>query len=147
MAVLNIDQILHFLPHRYPMLLVDRIISVSEDGKQCIGLKNLTINEPFFQGHYPGLPIMPGVLILEAMAQTGAALFLSKPEYTGKVPLIGAMDYIKFRRMVRPGDQLLMEVEILWTRGMIGRMKGVARVDGDIAASMEMTFKWADKDQ
>jgi beta-hydroxyacyl-ACP dehydratase FabZ len=147
MAVLNIDQILHFLPHRYPMLLVDRIVSVSDDGKQCVGLKNVTINEPFFQGHYPGLPIMPGVLILEAMAQTGAALFLSKPEYTGKVPLIGAMDDIKFRRMVRPGDQLLMEVEILWTRGMIGRMKGVARVDGDIAASMEMTFKWADKDQ
>ena len=129
------------------MLLVDRIVSVSDDGKQCVGLKNVTINEPFFQGHYPGLPIMPGVLILEAMAQTGAALFLSKPEYTGKVPLIGAMDDIKFRRMVRPGDQLLMEVEILWTRGMIGRMKGVARVDGDIAASMEMTFKWADKDQ
>ena len=129
------------------MLLVDRILSVSDDGLSCQGLKNVTMNEPFFQGHYPGKPIMPGVLILESMAQVGAALFLSKPEYNGKIPLIGAMDEIKFKRMVVPGDQLLMDVEIIWTRGPIGRMKGVARVDGEIAASMQMTFKWADKDQ
>lgn len=129
------------------MLLVDRILSVAEDGKSCRGLKNVTINEPFFMGHYPGKPIMPGVLILESMAQVGAALFLSKPEYNGKIPLIGAMDDIKFRRMVRPGDQLIMDVEILWTRGMIGRMRGEARVDGELAASMEMTFKWAEKGQ
>ncbi len=129
------------------MLLVDRILSVSDDGLSCQGLKNVTMNEPFFQGHYPGKPIMPGVLILESMAQVGAALFLSKPEYSGKIPLIGAMDEIKFKRMVVPGDQLLMDVEIIWTRGPIGRMKGVARVDGEIAASMQMTFKWADKDQ
>jgi beta-hydroxyacyl-ACP dehydratase FabZ len=129
------------------MLLVDRIVSVSEDGKQCRGLKNVTINEPFFQGHYPGKPIMPGVLILESMAQVGAALFLSKPEYNGKIPLIGALDEVKFKRMVVPGDQLVMDVEILWMRGLIGRMKGVAKVDGEIAASMQMTFKWAEKVQ
>jgi beta-hydroxyacyl-ACP dehydratase FabZ len=129
------------------MLLVDRIISVSEDGLTCRGLKNVTINEPFFQGHYPGKPIMPGVLILESMAQVGAALFLSKPEYNGKIPLIGALDVVKFKRMVVPGDQLVMDVEIIWIRGPIGKMRGVAKVDGEIAASMEMTFKWADKDQ
>ena len=145
--MLNIDKICEFLPHRFPMLLVDRIISVSEDGLTCRGLKNVTINEPFFQGHYPGKPIMPGVLILESMAQVGAALFLSKPEYNGKIPLIGALDVVKFKRMVVPGDQLVMDVEIIWIRGPIGKMRGVAKVDGEIAASMEMTFKWADKDQ
>lgn len=146
-CLFNIDEICQFLPHRYPMLLVDRIVSVAEDGKSCRGLKNVTINEPFFQGHYPGKPIMPGVLILESMAQVGAALFLSKPEYSGKIPLIGAMDEIKFKRMVIPGDQLIMEVEIIWTRGPIGRMKGTATVDGEVAASMQMTFKWADRVQ
>ncbi len=145
--LLNIDKICEFLPHRFPMLLVDRIVSVSEDGLTCRGLKNVTINEPFFQGHYPGKPIMPGVLILESMAQVGAALFLSKPEYNGKIPLIGALDVVKFKRMVIPGDQLVMDVEIIWIRGPIGKMRGVAKVDGEIAASMEMTFKWADKDQ
>ena len=142
----NIEKICEFLPHRFPMLLVDRIVSVADDGKSCRGLKNVTINEPFFQGHYPGKPIMPGVLILESMAQVGAALFLSKPEYNGKIPLIGALDEIKFKRMVVPGDQLIMDVEIIWIRGPIGRMRGVATVDGEIAASMQMTFKWADKD-
>jgi beta-hydroxyacyl-ACP dehydratase FabZ len=145
--LLNIEKICEFLPHRYPMLLVDRIISVSEDGKTCRGLKNVTINEPFFQGHYPGKPIMPGVLILESMAQVGAALFLSKPEYNGKIPLIGALDEVKFKRMVTPGDQLVIDVEIIWMRGLIGKMRGMAKVDGELAASMEMTFKWADKDQ
>ncbi len=139
----NIELIYKYLPHRYPMLLVDRIVSVSEDGKSCRGLKNVTINEPFFQGHYPGKPIMPGVLILESMAQVGAALFLSKPEYADTVPLIGAIDNGKFKRMVVPGDQLIVDVEILWIRGYVGRMKGVATVDGEIAASMEMTFKLA----
>ena len=142
----NIEKIYQFLPHRYPMLLVDRIVSVSEDGKSCRGLKNVTINEPFFQGHYPGKPIMPGVLILESMAQVGAALFLSKPEYEGSIPLIGAIDKGKFKRMVVPGDQLLLDVEIMWVRGVIGRMKGVATVDGEVAASMEMTFKLAPRE-
>jgi beta-hydroxyacyl-ACP dehydratase FabZ len=142
----NIAEIYEFLPHRYPMLLVDRLVSVSDDGKSCRGLKNVTINEPFFQGHYPGKPIMPGVLILESIAQVGGALFLSKPEYAGKIPLIGAIDVAKFKRMVVPGDQLIVDVEIIWVRGNIGRMKGVATVDGEVAASMEMTFKLANKE-
>ncbi|MDR3690368.1 MAG: 3-hydroxyacyl-ACP dehydratase FabZ [Fimbriimonas sp.] len=142
----DIAKIYEFLPHRYPMLLVDRLLSVSEDGTKCRGLKNVTINEGFFQGHYPGKPIMPGVLILESIAQVGGALFLSKPEYAGRIPLIGAIDDAKFKRMVVPGDQLIVDVEILWIRGPIGRMRGVATVDGEVAASMEMTFKLATKE-
>jgi len=145
--LINIQEILEYLPHRYPMLLVDRILEVSEDGKSCKGLKNVTINEPFFQGHYPGTPIMPGVLILECMAQVGAAIMLMSEEFKGLVPLIGAIDDVKFKRMVQPGDQLIIECGIIWTRGTIGRMKGTASVDGELAASMEMTFKMSAKDR
>ncbi len=129
------------------MLLVDRIIEMSEDSLTAVGLKNVTINEPFFQGHYPGKPIMPGVLIIESMAQVGAALLLTDPSRRGMVPLIGAIDDVKFKRPVVPGDQLLTSVQILWMRGSIGKIKGVATVDGDVAASMEMTFKLMVKDQ
>ncbi len=139
----DIDKILTTLPHRFPMLLVDRILEVSEDQLRCKGLKNVTINEPFFQGHYPGLPIMPGVMILETMAQVGATILLMNPLYAGFVPLIGAIDAVKFKRMVRPGDQLIIDCEILWTRGPVGKMKGVATVDGEMAATMELTFKLA----
>ncbi|RYG48171.1 3-hydroxyacyl-ACP dehydratase FabZ [bacterium] len=138
--MVDIRQILETLPHRYPMLLVDRLVERSEDGKKCRGLKNVTINEPFFQGHYPGKPIMPGVLLLECMAQVGCAAIMLNPDNTNKVPLIGAIDGAKFRRMVVPGDQLIVDVEILWTRGSIGKMKAEAKVEGEIAASMEMTF-------
>ena len=136
-----IEEILRHLPHRYPMLLVDRILEVSEDGMRGKGLKNVTVNEPFFQGHYPGRPIMPGVLIIESMAQMGAAVLLMNPKLKGHVPLIGAIDGVKFKRMVVPGDQLIVDLEILWLRGTIGRTKAVATVDGEMAASMEMTFK------
>ncbi|RYG29333.1 3-hydroxyacyl-ACP dehydratase FabZ, partial [bacterium] len=125
---------------RYPMLLVDRLLEVSEDFKRCRGLKNVSINEPFFQGHYPGKPIMPGVLLMECMAQVGCAALMLSPEHTNKVPLIGGIDNAKFRRMVIPGDQLIVDVEILWTRGSIGKMKAEAKVEGEVAASMEMTF-------
>jgi beta-hydroxyacyl-ACP dehydratase FabZ len=128
------------------MLLVDRILDVDESGTKCRGLKNVTINEPFFQGHYPGQPIMPGVLIIESMAQVGAALLLSKPENHGRVPLIGAIDGVKFRRPVVPGDQLITEVEILWVRNFIGKMKGQSTVDGEVAATLEMVFKLLEKD-
>ena len=134
------------LPHRFPMLLVDRILEVDTENMTCRGLKNVTINEAFFQGHYPGRPIMPGVLIIESMAQVGAALIMTSPTMAGKSPLIGAIDDVKFKRVVKPGDQLITEVSILWIRGAIGRIKAVATVDGDIAASMEMTFKLAPKD-
>jgi beta-hydroxyacyl-ACP dehydratase FabZ len=123
------------------MLLVDRITEVSEDGRSCTGLKNVTINEPFFQGHYPGSPIMPGVLILECMAQVGAAVIMMLPEHQNSVPLLGAIDGAKFRRPVVPGDQMVVKCEILWTRGGIGKMKGVVSVDGEVAAVAEMMFK------
>ena len=122
------------------MLLVDRILSV-EPGKSLVGLKNVTYNEEFFQGHYPGRPVMPGVLIVEAMAQAGAVMLLSQPENKGKIPLIGAIDDVKFKRVVVPGDQLISTVELLWLRSNVGRFKGTATVDGHLVATMEMTFK------
>ncbi len=127
------------------MLLVDRIVEISEDGSKCRGLKNVTINEPFFQGHYPGKPIMPGVLILEAMAQVSSAILLTG-ERQGMIPLIGAIDDVKFKRIVQPGDQLIVDCEILWIRGTIGKIKAVGTVDGDVAAQMEMTFKLKPRD-
>lgn len=142
--MVNIEKILELLPHRYPLLLVDRLIEVSDDFKRCKGLKNVTINEPHFTGHYPNNPIMPGVLILETMAQVGAAATMLQPAWAGRIPLIGAMDDVKFRRIVRPGDQLIVECELLWFRGSIGRMKCIATVEGEVAASMEITFKLVD---
>ena len=121
------------------MLLVDRILEM-DPGKRCRGLKNVTINEAFFVGHYPGRPIMPGVLIVEAWAQAGGVVMLSQPENDGRVPLIGAIDDVRFKRPVVPGDQLISDVELLWFRKGIGRMRGVATVDGEVAATMEMTF-------
>ncbi len=129
------------------MLLVDRIVHIGENRTSCRGLKNVTINEPFFQGHYPGKPIMPGVLILEAMAQAGAALILTDPKYTGRIPLIGAIDNVKFKRPVVPGDQMMLDIELLWVRGGIGKIKGTATVDGEVAASMEMVFKLVEKEE
>lgn len=143
---LDIQEILEVLPHRYPMLLVDRILELSEDGKRCVGLKNVTMNEPFFQGHYPGLPIMPGVLVVECMAQVGAILASRIPALHGLIPLIGAIDGTKFRRPVRPGDQLMVEIDLLWLRGPVGRMKGTARVDGEIACEGEIVFKMSRKE-
>lgn len=138
-GLMTITEIMEYLPHRYPMLLVDRILEVGP--KHCVGLKNVSMNEAFFQGHYPGFPIMPGVLIIEAMAQAGAVILLSNPDYKGLIPMIGAIDDVKFKRPVVPGDQLRLEIEMLWLRSSIGRIKGVATVDGEVAAQMEMTFK------
>ena len=137
---MNVTEIMEVLPHRYPMLLVDRILEL-EQGKRAVGLKNVTINEAFFQGHYPGMPIMPGVLIIEAMAQAGAVILLTFDTYRNYVPVIGAIDNVKFKRQVVPGDAMVSEVELLWIKSGIGRIKGTAKVDGQIAASMEMTFK------
>lgn len=136
---MDINQIMEVLPHRFPMLLVDRILEVSEN--KCKGLKNVTINEAFFQGHYPGRPIMPGVLILEAMAQTGAVILLAQPAYRGQIPVIGGIDDVKYKRQVVPGDQLVIDVELLWIRQGVGRIKATASVEGDLAAQMELTFK------
>ncbi len=139
----DIKKILDTLPHRYPMLLVDRVLEI-EQGKRIVGLKNVSINEPYFEGHYPGNPIMPGVLIMEAMAQAGAILLLSTDEFKGRTPIFGALDKVKFKRMVRPGDQLISELTLDWVRGPIGRFHGTATVEGEMVASMEATFKLMD---
>lgn len=128
------------------MLLVDRMLEL-EPGKGGVGLKNVTMNEAFFQGHYPGRPIMPGVLIIEAMAQVGAVVLLTDPSHCGKIPLIGHIDQAKFKRVVQPGDQLITTVELLWMRGSIGKFRAVGRVGEEIAAEMEMIFKLRDKDR
>jgi UDP-3-O-[3-hydroxymyristoyl] N-acetylglucosamine deacetylase/3-hydroxyacyl-[acyl-carrier-protein] dehydratase len=136
--VLEIDDIMKVLPHRYPFLLVDRIVEIEEE-KRIVGIKNVTINEPFFQGHFPGHPIMPGVLIIESMAQVGGLLLMGMvddPER--KVVYFMSLDNIKFRKPVRPGDQLRSEVEMVQLRGNVCRMKGVAKVDGKIVCEAEM---------
>ena len=138
--VLDINDIQKILPHRPPMLLVDRIIEL-EPFKSATGIKNVTMNEPHFLGHFPGHPIMPGVLILEAMAQVGGVAMLYPEEHRGKIALFGGMEHVKFKRQVVPGDQLVADVELLWIKGSIGRIRAVATVEGELAAQMEMTFK------
>ncbi len=138
---MDIQEIMKYLPHRYPILLVDRIIEVIPR-KRCVGIKNVSMNEPHFQGHYPGMPIMPGVLILEALAQCGAVILLSDPELEGMIPVIGGIDNVKFRRQVVPGDQLLLEIDLVKLKGTVGKIKAVASVEGQVAAEMEMIFKF-----
>lgn len=142
---MDIAKIQELLPHRYPFLLVDRILEV-QGNQKIIGLKNVTVNEPFFQGHFPGHPIMPGVLIVEAMAQTGGLLLMEQvTERENKVVYFMAMDAVKFRKPVVPGDQLRMEVEMLQFRGKVARMKGVATVDGKVVTEAEMMACVVDK--
>ncbi|MDP2956822.1 MAG: 3-hydroxyacyl-ACP dehydratase FabZ [Longimicrobiales bacterium] len=133
------------LPHRYPMLLVDRILHV-EEGKRIVGLKNVTINEPFFQGHYPGHPIMPGVLIVEAMAQVGGLLLMGAVENPeGKVVYFMSLDNVKWRRPVTPGDTLIFEVEMLQFRRQICKMRGVGFVEGQVVAEAELMAMVTDR--
>jgi len=135
---MEVEKILELLPHRYPFLLVDRVLEV-QGTRKIVGLKNVTFNEPFFQGHFPGHPVMPGVLIIEAMAQTGGLLLMEQiPDRASKVVYFMALDNVKFRKPVVPGDQLRMEVEMLQFRGKVARMKGIALVDGKVAAEAEM---------
>jgi UDP-3-O-[3-hydroxymyristoyl] N-acetylglucosamine deacetylase/3-hydroxyacyl-[acyl-carrier-protein] dehydratase len=136
--VAEIQDIMKVLPHRYPFLLVDRILEV-EPGKRIVGLKNVTINEPFFPGHFPGHPVMPGVLIVEAMAQTGGMMLMDAVEDPeSKVVYFMSLDNVKFRKPVVPGDQLRMELEMLKFRGKTCRMRGVAYVEGQPVAEAEM---------
>jgi 3-hydroxyacyl-[acyl-carrier-protein] dehydratase len=136
---LNIEQIMEILPHRYPMLLVDRVEEL-EPGKRAVGYKNVTMNEQIFQGHYPGKPIMPGVLMVEALAQLGGIAILSLDKYKGKKPILGAIRNAKFRRMVVPGDVLKLEIEIVKVKGPAGIGKGTATVNGEKAVEAEITF-------
>ncbi len=130
--MIEIDEILSILPHRFPFLLVDKILEM-EEGKRIVGIKNVTINEPFFQGHFPGKPVMPGVLILEAMAQVGAILLLKNIENKeNKLALFAGIDEVRFRKPVGPGDVLRFEVEVLKVKATIGKLKGTAYVGDEI---------------
>ena len=143
--MIDINRILEILPHRFPFLLVDRVIEY-ERGKRIVGLKNVTINEPFFVGHFPGRPIMPGVLIIEAMAQVGGLLLMDSVDNPAdKLVYFMSLDQVKFRRPVTPGDQIVFELELLQLRKNVCKMKGVGRVDGEVVAEAEMKAQVADK--
>ncbi|MGX7351904.1 (3R)-hydroxymyristoyl-[acyl-carrier-protein] dehydratase 2 [Enterococcus canis] len=136
---MDINEIMATIPHRYPFLLIDRVEEL-EAGKRAVAKKNVTINEPFFQGHFPGEPVMPGVLILEALAQAGAVALLSMSEFKGKTAYFGGIDKAKFRRKVVPGDTLTLEVELIKVKAVAGVGKAVAYVDGKKACEAELTF-------
>lgn len=138
--MLNILNIQKVLPHRYPFLLVDRILEI-EEGKKIVGLKNVTVNEEFFQGHYPGHPIMPGVLIIESMAQVGGFLMINSVEDPDTVlPLLTGVDKARFRRSVMPGDSLRIEAETIKARGKIAKVAARAKVEDDVVAEAELMF-------
>ncbi|MBC7893843.1 MAG: UDP-3-O-[3-hydroxymyristoyl] N-acetylglucosamine deacetylase [Cytophagaceae bacterium] len=144
--VIGIEDIMKVLPHRYPFLLVDRVIEY-EPGKRVVGIKNVTINEPFFQGHFPGHPIMPGVLIIEAMAQVGGILLMGTvPEPESKVVYFASMESVKWRKPVKPGDQIRFELDVVQIRGPLCKMKGVAKVDGVVVTEVgEMSAMLRDR--
>jgi len=141
----DIEKIMEFLPHRYPFLLVDRVINLVPDDR-IVALKNVTINEPFFQGHFPGKPIMPGVLIIEAMAQVGGILAYETgpPEKRNRLIYFMGMDKVRFRKMVVPGDQIIFEAKILKFRSKVAKMSGTATVDGQLVAEAELMASFGD---
>jgi 3-hydroxyacyl-[acyl-carrier-protein] dehydratase len=141
---MDINQIKELIPHRYPFLLVDRITSI-EPGLKATGYKNLTANEQFFEGHFPFKPIMPGVLMVEALAQLACVALLAKDEFKGKLGVFTGIDGVKFRTMAQPGDRLDMEVELLKLKGPIGRMRGIAKVGNNVACEGEISFAMIDK--
>jgi 3-hydroxyacyl-[acyl-carrier-protein] dehydratase len=132
------------IPHRYPFLLVDRIEEL-EPGVRAVGIKNVSQNEPFFEGHFPDYPVMPGVLVVEAMAQVGAVGVMALEEYRKKLALFAGIDGVRFRRQVVPGDVLTMEVEILRLKGRVGRGKGAARVGSERVCEAELMFAFAQR--
>ena len=146
MAELDIKEIMQIVPHRFPFLLIDRVVEL-EEGKRAVAIKNVTMNEPYFQGHFPGHPIMPGVLICEAIAQVGVVMALRAPVNEGKLVYFAGIDSVRFRRPVLPGDQLRVEVETIWIKRGMGKMKGKATVNGDVAVEGEFMFSLADRDR
>ncbi|MDD5678874.1 MAG: 3-hydroxyacyl-ACP dehydratase FabZ [Kiritimatiellae bacterium] len=143
-TILTSQEIQNLIPHRYPMLLVDRIIEC-DDQNHIVGIKNISVNEPFFQGHFPGSPIMPGVLQLEAMAQVGGILHCRKTGSHSSQPLFMGVDNAKFRKMITPGDQMRIEVEITTTRGNVIRAHGRVLVDGQLASEANLLFMLTDQ--
>jgi len=142
-TAMDIREISQLLPHRYPFLLIDRVLEL-EGYRRAVGIKNVTVNEPFFMGHFPGQPIMPGVLILEAMAQLAGTLLLRRMEFTGKLPVLWAIDKVKLRRSVVPGDQLRLEVEAVKVRDQMSKVECLAKVNEHVAAEAQMTFTLVD---
>lgn len=142
--MLDIQQIQSIIPHRYPFLLVDRILEI-EEGKRAVGIKNVSANEAYFAGHFPEYPVMPGVLIVEALAQVGAVVLLQSEENRGRLAFFAGIDNCRFKKQVKPGDQLRLEVEILRARGAIGKGKGIAAVDGELVCETELMFALGDK--
>uniref|UniRef100_B8HK59 3-hydroxyacyl-[acyl-carrier-protein] dehydratase FabZ n=1 Tax=Cyanothece sp. (strain PCC 7425 / ATCC 29141) TaxID=395961 RepID=B8HK59_CYAP4 len=144
LPMLTVEEIQNLLPHRYPFLLVDRIIE-HVPGQRAVGLKNVTVNEQFFQGHFPGRPIMPGVLIVEAMAQVGGIVLMQMGGLEGKLSLFAGIDKVRFRRPVVPGDQLILTAELLWVKQRrFGKMQTRAEVGGELAAEGELMFSLVD---
>ena len=139
LETIDIQRLMQLLPHRYPFLLVDRIIEARGDSFG-IGIKNVTINEPYFQGHFPGHPVMPGVLQLEAMAQVAGIVMLKTAENSGKIAYFMSAEDVKWRKPVQPGDVLVIEVEMTKMRGKIGKAKGVCKVRGDVVSEASVTF-------
>lgn len=137
--MLNTQQIKEIIPHRYPFLLVDRILEV-EEGKRAVGIKNVTANEEFFNGHFPEYPVMPGVLIVEALAQVSAVIMLMKDENRGKIGLFAGIDRCRFKKQVQPGDQLRLEVEMTKVRGLIAKANAIATVDREVVCEADVTF-------
>ena len=145
MPILDIEEIRKILPHRYPMLLVDRILELEPD--RIVGIKNVTANEPFFAGHFPEFPVMPGVLIVEAMAQVAGVLVLKEiPDRANKLVFLAGIDNAKFRRPVLPGDQLRIEMKVVKKKASVAKMQGVATVNGAMVAEVEVLCKLADRE-
>jgi 3-hydroxyacyl-[acyl-carrier-protein] dehydratase len=137
--MMDINEIKSLLPHRYPFLLVDRVLELVP-GKRLVALKNVTINENFFSGHFPSKPVMPGVLIIESMAQAAGLIMLSEKEHQGKIPYFTGIDNARFRRPVIPGDQIIIEIDVIKVKGNVGKAKGVAKVDNQVVAEGELMF-------
>lgn len=142
--MLDINEIKEIIPHRYPFLLVDKILEV-EEGKRAVGIKNVTANEPFFNGHFPDYPVMPGVLVVEALAQVGAVAILKMEANRGRLAFFAGIDNCRIKRQVKPGDQIRLEVEMTRVRGSFGKGKAIATVDGEIAVETEIMFALGEK--
>jgi len=143
LIMLDTQKIKEVIKHRYPFLLVDKIVEL-EEGKRAVGIKNVTANEDFFNGHFPHYPVMPGVLIVEALAQVSAVVMLTKEGNKGRLGLLAGIDNCRFKRQVKPGDQLRLEIDITRLKGPIGKAKGIATVDDELACEVEILFAFGD---